>query len=178
VCRWSVPLIQGLTPHPVSTVGTKVVSHAPNAVAPSAVCFDCSLAINRQVRNQTFRVMAVSIGVGLVLAVLDIFLSRGVSNGDAGPFVLFYLGFSAYCGRRTVQRVTHRMGGVAVLGRAAATGSGAMGLVGLRLGVLLWLIVGVFSAPCECAWSIYLVVRLGRMNREISQARLAVMTAS
>jgi hypothetical protein len=155
-----------------------VCATCAKAVSPSAVCFDCSLAINRQVRNQMFRGMAVSIVVGMILAIPGIYLSRGVANGDAAPFVVFYLGFSAYWGRRTVQRVTRRMGGLAVLGGAAATGSGAIGLAGLFLGVLLWLIVGVLSAPFEFGWCIYVVVRLARMNREISQARLAVIAAS
>lgn len=158
--------------------GRGVCATCADAVAPSAVCFDCSLAINHQVRNQVIRGIGLSIVVGLVLAVPGIYLSRGVSNGDAAPFVLFYLGFSAYWGRRTVQRVTRRMGGLAILGGAAATGSGAIGLAGLLLGVLLWLIVGVLSAPFECGWSIYNVVRLARMNREISQARVAVIAAS
>jgi hypothetical protein len=155
-----------------------VCATCAKAVSPSAVCFDCSLAINHQVRNQVIRSIGISVVVGLVLAVPGIYLSRGVSNGDAAPFVLFYLGFNAYWGRRTVQRVTRGWGGLAVLGGAAATGSGAVGLAGLLLGVLLWLIVGVFSAPFECGWSIYHVVRLARMNREISQARVAVIAAS
>jgi len=149
-----------------------------NAVAPSAVCFDCSLAVNRQMRNQVMRGIGISIVVGLVLAIPGIYLSRGVANGDAAPFVLFYLGFSSYWGRRTVQRGTRRMGGLAVLGGAAVTGSDAVGLAGLLLGVLLWLIVGVFSTPFECGWSIYHVVRLALMNREISQAKIAVIAAS
>jgi hypothetical protein len=158
--------------------GRGVCARCANAVSPSAVCFDCSLAINRQVRKHVLRGIGVSIVVGLVLAVPGIYLSRGVSNGDAAPFVIFYLGFSAYWGRRTVQRLTRRMGGLAVLGGAAATGSGAIGLAGLLLGVLLWLVVGVFSAPFECGWSIYHVVRVARMNRAISQARIAVIAAS
>jgi hypothetical protein len=155
-----------------------VCATCANAVSPSAVCFDCSLAINRQMRNQMLRGIAVSIVVGLILAIPGIYLSRGVANGDAAPFVLFYLGFSAYWGRRTVQRVTRRMGGLAVLSGAAVTGSGAIGLGGLLFGVLLWLIVGVLSAPFECGWCIYRVVRLGRMNRGMSQARVAVIAAS
>lgn len=158
--------------------GRGVCARCANAVSPSAVCFDCSLAMNRQVQNQVIQGIGVSIVVGLVLAIPGIYLSRGVANGDAAPFVLFYLGFSAYWGRRTVQRVTRRMGGLAVLGGAAATGSGAVGLGGLLFGVLLWLIVGVLSAPFECGWCIYRVVCLGRMNREISQARVAVIAAS
>jgi hypothetical protein len=157
--------------------GRGVCAACANAAAPSAVCFDCSLAINHQVRNQVFRGIAVSVLVGLLLAVPGIFLSRGVANGNAAPFVFFYFGFSAYWGRRTVQRVTRRMGGLAVLGGAAATGSGAVGCGGLLIGLLLWLIVGLVSGPFECAWSVYRMVRLERSNREIRQAKVAVIAA-
>ena len=124
------------------------------------------------------RGLLVSSLVGLVLAIPAIFLSRGVANGDAAPLVFFYLGFSGYWGRRTVQRVTRRMGGLAVLGGAAATGSGAIGLGGVVFGVVLWVVVGVISGPFECGWSVYQLVRIARMNRAISQSKNAALAGS
>jgi hypothetical protein len=158
--------------------GRGVCADCAQAISPSAVCFDCSLAFNRQVRNQVLRGVFVSFVVGLVLAIPAIFLSRGVANGDVAPLVFFYLGFSGYWGRRTVQRVTRRMGGLAVLGGAAATGSGAIGLGGVVFGVVLWVVVGVISGPFECGWRIYQLVRIARVNRGISQAKIAVLAGS
>lgn len=158
--------------------GSGVCAECAQVISPSAVCFDCSLAINRQMRNHVLRGVAISVVVGLIPAIPSIFLSRGVANGDLAPLVFFYLGFSGYWGRRTVQRVTRRMGGLAVLGGAAATGSGAIGLGGLVFGVVLWVVVGVISGPFECGWSIYQLVRIARMNRGISQAKVAALAAS
>jgi hypothetical protein len=172
----SHPKVEGAVacPH----CGRGICAECAQAISPSALCLECSLAINRKARNHVLQGMLVSVVVGLVLAIPSIFLSRGVANGDLAPWVFFYLGFSGYWGRRTVQRVTRRMGGLAVLGGAAATGSGAIGLGGLVFGIVLWVVVGVISGPFECGWSIYEMVRIARINRGIGQAKIAVLAAS
>jgi hypothetical protein len=147
-------------------------SACTDARSPSSSCFDCGMANNRLRRNQALRELIVSVVVGVILAVPGGLLSRGISNSGVVPFVFFYFGFSGYWGRRSVQRATRRMGGLAVLGGAAATRSGAIGLAGLAFGVLLWLVVGVFSGPIECGWSIYQAVRLTAINRRIDAARM------
>jgi hypothetical protein len=82
------------------------------------------------------------------------------------------LGLSLYWGRRTIRRLTRGLGGLAVLGGAAASSTPLLPVIaGVLFGLVVWVSVGIVSWPFEVGYTFF---RLRRLHRASAGMRSAM----
>src|SRR6202165_5041720 len=99
-------------------------------------CYDCVLNGNRKRRNQLIFLLIKGVAMAIAIAILMTSIYGTVHGTLLSIAVGTYLGLSLYWGRRTVRRVTRGLGGLAVLGGAAASETPLLSMV---VGGLVWL---------------------------------------
>src|ERR1700730_15344725 len=124
-------------------------------------CYDCLLNGNRKRRNQLIFLLAKGVAMAIAIAVLMTSIYGTLPSIAVGA----YLGLSLYWGRRTDRRVTRGLGGLAVLGGAAASETPLLPtIVGVLFGLAVWVVVGIFSWPLEVGYASLKLFRLHRAS--------------
>ena len=142
-----------------------------NAGNPPGYCYDCLLNGNRKRRNQLIAVLIKGLVMAIAVAILMASVYGAVHGVLLSIAVGFYLGLSLYWGRRTVRRVTRGLGGLAVLGGAAASEAPLLPMiVGILFGLVVWVGVGIVSWPLEVGYALLKLVRLRRSSASIREA--------
>jgi hypothetical protein len=134
-------------------------------------CPDCHVTLIRELRSTAIGGLIKGCVLGLVLAMLTVLNGHG--GGRIGSFVVFfYVGLALYWGRHTLQRLTKRWGGVALLVGAALTSEpGLWAFAGALFGVFLWGLIGFFSAPVEICLAILRLVHLKEVDAQVRITR-------
>jgi ABC-type amino acid transport system permease subunit len=133
------------------------------ACDPPGYCYDCLLIRNRKRRNSLISTLVKGLVVATAVAAVMASVYGTVHGTLLSITVGFYLGLSLYWGRRTVRRLTRGLGGLAVLGGAAASTTPLLPVIaGVLFGLVVWAGVGIVSWPLEVGYAIF---RLGRLHR-------------
>jgi ABC-type amino acid transport system permease subunit len=142
------------------------------ACDPPGYCYDCLLIRNRKRRNALISTLINGLVVATAVAALMGSVYGTVHGALLSIAVGFYLGLSLYWGRRTIRRLTRGLGGLAVLGGAAASSTPLLPVIaGVLFGLVVWVSVGIVSWPFEVGYTFF---RLRRLHRASAGMRSAM----